>query len=98
MKKILITENNVNDYIREGKLRVKENLIISPGVFDFLRSRDIEVVYEKSTGETEEDKINNDTKKVENMIREILKEEYNTVDSAVIGNVSKSVMSFIKNN
>lgn len=98
MKKILITKNNVEDYIENKRLIVTDNLIVSPGVFDLLRNKDIEVIYGDSIGEEDKEKEDNtkDTEKIEKMIKEILEKEYNLVDSTVIGNVSRSVMNALK--
>lgn len=98
MKKILITKNNVEDYIENKRLIVTDNLIVSPGVFDLLRNKDIEVIYGDSIGEEDKEKEDKtkDTEKIEKMIKEILEKEYNLVDSTVIGNVSRSVMNALK--
>lgn len=88
MKKILITKDNVRDYLEDGVLCIKPNYIVSPLALDELKRWGVKAVYEEDISCKEVCLEDDLCCKVE----KILKEDHQIVDKTTIGNVQNVVL------
>ncbi len=89
MKKILISMENINDYIKDNKIIIMPNMIIPPSIKDYLKNNKIKISYEKS--EYKEVK----TGCLKERIKTILKKEYKIVDTKTIDKIISKVEEII---
>lgn len=88
MGKVLITVNNVADYIENKKFTVDKNMILSAGAKDYLTENNIELNYEECL---ESENKKSGTECLEERIKRVLKNEYNISDKKVIELVLKRI-------
>ncbi|WP_129599623.1 hypothetical protein [Anaerophilus nitritogenes] len=87
MGKILVTKNNINQYICENKIYLDKEMILSPGAKDILRDKNIMIVYEQK------DEILD----MKNSICRILLEDYNIEDDKTRDKILQKVLNKINN-
>ncbi len=83
MKKELIILENISNHIKENKFYKIKNMILTPSVKDYLAKEKIEIVYS--------DKIITSAQSQEELIKKILKDEYNIVDLKNINEIIKKI-------
>lgn len=105
MSKILLTLDNISNYIENDKLNMEKNMILSSSVKDYLAEKNIEIVYKKAceskencnceVKKTSVEKENLDiAKKEETLIQKIeriLKDEYKISDKRVAELILKKI-------
>lgn len=107
MAKKLITLNNMEQHICEGKFYLEEGMIITPGVLDYLTEKMIEKVPAACCQREDSFKkdIENVSKKLnqvereeslEEMTRRILKRDYNLEDEQMINMITKAIRGVMK--
>lgn len=95
MSKILLTLNNISNYIEDNKFYMEKNMILSSSVKDYLAEKDIEIIYTKIC-----DTKNIDNHEVKNISKEetlfqkierILKDEYKICDKKIVELILKRI-------
>lgn len=103
MSKILLTLNNISNYIEDNKFYMEKNMILSSSVKDYLAEKNIEIIYKKACDSkdscsyemkniSKEERV--DTSKEESLsqkIERILKEEYKISDKNIVDLILKRI-------
>ncbi|WP_053955153.1 hypothetical protein [Inediibacterium massiliense] len=87
MAKKLITKNNVNQYVCENKIYLDKDMLLSPGVKDILRDKNIMIIYEQK-----KERID-----MKNSISHILLEDYHVKDDKTRDAILQKVLDKINN-
>lgn len=105
MSKKLITKDNVHDYICENKFYKEKNMIITPGVLDYLKEKNIKIVQhvdgtctiseEKNIKPTIDPNLVAD-ESLEDKIKRILSNDFNINDKLIVDKIIKIVKGVVK--
>lgn len=105
MSKKLITKVNVHDYICENKFYKEKNMIINPGVLDYLKEKNIKIVQHiDNTCTISDDKNVKPTidinlvadESLDDKIKRILLNDFNINDNVTIDKIIKIVKGVVK--
>lgn len=105
MKKKLISEKNINDFLCDGDDRfyVDTSMILSPIAKDILSNRGIKIIYGEKNRELDQEKAQNKQKDccngdfdIAKSIVNILINDFNISDSEEIKEITARVLSKIK--
>ena len=91
MKKILIKLDTIGNYIKENKFYKTQEMIITPMIKDYLAKENIEIIYEATGLEKNINKIDS----CDELIKKILKENYNIVSCEEVRKITKKIKEMI---
>lgn len=82
MSKILLTLENINNYIVDNQIIIEKNMLLSSSVKDYLAEKGIEISYGKKENKDES---------LELRVKRILEKEFKVVDTKVVELVLKRI-------
>lgn len=93
MKKKLITQNNLGDYLDDNmsEFVVDERMILSPSVLDALKEKGINVVYKKNI-----ENYNLNTNSFRNKVKLLLSREFGIMEEEKVDEIVERVVKKIE--